>query len=82
MHFNDCTKQTQSNKLCLIQTLRLSHCALDIERSHILPVLLQKGHQEIDSKVDICHKFILAHLNMADSDSKTEHLKFNNQNIN
>ena len=49
MHFNECTKQNQSNKLCLIQTLRLSHCALDIECSHILPVLLQKGHQEIHS---------------------------------
>lgn len=66
----------------LIQTLRLSHCALDIERSHILPVLLQKGDQEIHGKIDICHKFILAHFNMANSHSKTENLKFNNRNTN
>ena len=66
----------------LIQTLRLSHCTLDIERSHILPVLLQKGDQEIDSKIDIRHKFILAHFNMANGHSKTENLKFNNESTN
>lgn len=59
----------------LIQTLRLSHCALDIERSHILPILLQQGHQEVDSKIDIRHKFILAHINMTNGHSKTEHLQ-------
>ena len=71
----------EQNK-ALIQTLRLSHCTLDIECSHILPVLLQKGDQEIDSKIDICHKFILTHFNMANGHSKTENLKFNSENTN
>lgn len=66
----------------LIQTLRLSHRTLDIERSHVLPVLLQKGDQEIDGKIDICHKFFVAHINMANGHSKAENLKFNNESTN
>lgn len=77
MHFTALLFTAQSKTL--IQTLRFSHCALDIERSHVLPVLLQKGDQEIDGKIDICHKFILAHFNMANGHSKTENLKFNNE---
>ena len=53
----------------------LSHCALDVESTYILPVLLQQGHQEVDSKIDICHKFIMGHLNMTNGHSKTQNLQ-------
>ena len=79
-HFTALLFTAQSKTL--IQALRLSHCTLDIERSYVLPVLLQKGDQEIDRKIDICDKFILAHINMANGHSKTENLKFNNESTN
>lgn len=59
----------------LIQTLWLSHGALEVESSYILPVLLQKRNQEVDSKVNICYKLILSHFNVANSHSKAQNLK-------
>lgn len=59
----------------LIQTLWLSHGALEVESSYILPVLLKKRNQEVDSKVNICYKLILSHFNVANSHSKAQNLK-------
>jgi len=45
-----------------------------VERLHVLPVLLQERDEEVDAKHDVAQHLILGHLDVADSDTKTEHL--------
>lgn len=59
----------------LIEALGFSHGALDVQSPHVLPVLLQKRHEEVDSQVNVVHKLIFCHLNVSDGNSQTEHLK-------
>lgn len=58
----------------LVEALGFPHGALDVQSSHILPVLLQQGHQEVDGQVDVVDELILCHLHVTDSHSQTEHL--------
>lgn len=59
----------------LIETLGFAHGALDVERAHVLPVLLEQRHQEVDSQVDVVHKLVFCHLHVSNSHSQTEHLQ-------
>lgn len=59
----------------LIEALWLSHGALDVERSDILPVLLQQRHQEIHRQVDVVDQLILGHLDVTNGNSQTQNLK-------
>ena len=61
-------------KRYLIKTLGFAHCALNVEGTHVLPVLLQQRHKEVDSQVDVVNKLILRHLHVSHSHSQTEHL--------
>ena len=58
----------------LVEALGGSHGALDVEGAHVLPVLLQEGHQEVDGQMDVLDQLVLVHLDVADSDVKAEHL--------
>ena len=51
----------------------LPYGALDIHGTHVLPVLLQQGHQEADDQVNFGDEFVLGHLHVTDSHSQTEH---------
>merc|ERR1719219_539000 len=51
-----------------------SHCALDVESSHILPVLLQQRDEEVNGQSDILVKFFCRHLNMTNAHSKNQYL--------
>lgn len=53
----------------LVELERLPHGALYIECTHILPVLLQEGDQEIDGQVNVAHQLVLSHLHMTNSHS-------------
>lgn len=59
----------------LVESLGFAHGALDVEGTHVLPVLLQQRHQEVDSEVEVVNKLILCHLHMSYSHSQTEHLQ-------
>lgn len=59
----------------LIEALWLSHGALDVERSDILPVLLQQRHQEIHRQVDVVDQLILGHLDVTNGNSQTQNLR-------
>lgn len=58
----------------LIEALWLSHGALDVESSDVLPVLLQQWHQEVHSQVDVVDQLFLSHLDMTNSHSQTQNL--------
>ena len=58
----------------LEETLRLTHGRLDVQRLDVLPVLLQKRDKEVDSKHDVRGKLVFSHLNVANSNAKSENL--------
>lgn len=58
----------------LVEALGFPHGALDVQSAHVLPVLLQQGHQEVDGQVDVVDELILCHLHVPHSHSQTEHL--------
>merc|ERR1719318_2266056 len=45
-----------------------------MQRTHILPVLLQQRYQEINSQKYILSKIVFTHANMSDSHRQTQHL--------
>lgn len=57
-----------------VQALGLPHGALDVQGTHVLPVLLQQGHQEVDGQVDVVDEFVLRHLHVTHGHGQTEHL--------
>ena len=57
-----------------VEPLHRSHGGLDMQRPHILPMLLQQGHQEIHGEVNILHKVVLRHAHVADGDGQAKHL--------
>lgn len=67
-----CRKASDAESL--IEALWLSHGALDVECSDILPVLLQQRHQEIHCQVDVVDQLILGHLDMTNGNSQTQNL--------
>ena len=58
-----------------VEPLHRSHGGLDMQRPHILPMLLQQGHQEIHGEVNILHKVVLRHAHVADGDGQAKHLE-------
>jgi len=58
----------------LEETLGLAHRRLQVERLDVLPVLLEKRDQEVDSQHGVRKDIFTGHLDMAHSDSQTEHL--------
>lgn len=58
----------------LEDALRLAHGALDVQRLDVLPVLLQKRHEEVDSKRHIRLHLIRRHLDVSDGDGHAKHL--------
>merc|ERR1719318_1131699 len=59
---------------CLVQPLYFSHGTLYMQRAHILPVLLQRRYQEIDSQEYILSKIIFTHTNMTNCNRQAQHL--------
>lgn len=51
----------------LKDSLRLAHCALDVKRLDILPMLLQKRHQKVDSQNGVRGNLVLGHVDMSNS---------------
>lgn len=60
--------------LTLVQSVRLSHGALDVKAPNILPVLLEEGDQEVDSHLHIDEKLLLAEGHIADGNAQAQHL--------
>lgn len=58
----------------LVEALGFSHGALDVEGTHVLPVLFEQWHQEVDGQVDVVHQLIFCHLDVSDGHGQTEHL--------
>jgi len=58
----------------LVETLAGTHGALDVERAHVLPILLQQRHQEIDGETDVGGQIISLHGNVANSDGQAQDL--------
>ena len=58
----------------LVQSVGLAHAALDVKAAHVLPVLFQKRHQEVDAHLDVDVQLLVGHGNIADSNSHAQHL--------
>ena len=58
-----------------VESLHWAHGGLDVQRSHVLPVLLQQGDEEVHCQMDILDKIILSHTHVAHSNRQAEHLK-------
>jgi hypothetical protein len=57
-----------------------SHGGFDVERSNILPLLLQQTNQEIDGHVDVLDQLVVVHLHVTNGNGQTKnflHLEFN-----
>ena len=65
----------------LEETLGRSHGALDVQGADVLPVLLEQGDQEVNGQMDVLDEFILAHLNVANSDIQAQNLWEKYENI-
>merc|ERR1719312_5955 len=58
----------------LVQSLNWTHSRLDVQRLHVLPMLLQQTHQEVHGQMNISHELVLCHGHVANSHGETEHL--------
>lgn len=58
----------------LVQPLGWAHACLDGQATYVLPPLLQQTDQVVDSQHDVRDQFILRHSNIANCDTKTQHL--------
>jgi len=58
----------------LVDSLWSTHSALDVEGANVLPVLLEKRHQEVDCHLDVDDDLILRESNMSYGDTKAKHL--------
>jgi len=61
-------------KVHLVQALGLAHGGLDVERTDVLPVLLQQGDEEVDGKHNVAEQFFVFHVDVADGHTEAEHL--------
>lgn len=52
----------------------LAHGALDVERAHVLPVLLQQRDEKVDGHEDVGDKLVFTHLDVSHSDGKAKDL--------
>ena len=51
-----------------------SHSGLDVERTDVLPVLLEERHQEVNSHLNVDDDLILGQVDVSDSDTKAKNL--------
>ena len=58
-----------------VESLHWAHGGLDVQRPHVLPVLLQQGDEEVHGEMDILDKIVLSHTHVADSNRQAEHLR-------
>lgn len=58
----------------LVQRLGRSHGGLDVQRTDVLPVLLQERNQVVDGERDVGRQLILVHTDVSDGDRKAQHL--------
>lgn len=58
----------------LVQSLGWSHRRLDVQRTNVLPVLLQQRHQEIDGQMHVLDELVLGHANVADGNGQAQNL--------
>lgn len=58
----------------LVEPLDLAHGGLDVEGLDVLPLLLEKGHEEGDREPDVLAEGVLRHADVADGDTHAEHL--------
>jgi len=61
----------------LVESLSRTHGALDVQRPDVLPVLLEKGDEEVDGQVDVLDQLLLAHADVADSHAQAQDLSDN-----
>jgi len=53
---------------------RLAHRRLQVQRLDILPVLLEKRDEEVDTKHDVSKYLVIGHLNVADGNTQAKDL--------
>lgn len=58
----------------LVQTLGGRHGGLDDKASNVLPALLKQGDEVVDGQHDVSDQLVLGHANVADGDTKAQHL--------
>ncbi len=54
--------------------MNLAHSALNVERTDVLPALLQQRDQEVDRQVDVGSQLFRSHLNVTDGDTQAQNL--------
>ena len=59
----------------LVESLDLSHGALDVKTLDVLPVLLEERHQEVDGEVGVLDKVVLRHVDVTDGHGQAQHLQ-------
>ena len=59
----------------LVKPLGWAHGALDVERTDVLPMLLEQRHQEVDGQMDVLNQLVLCHVHVPNSDVEAQHLK-------
>lgn len=59
----------------LIDSVGWTHRTLDVQRSNVLPVLLQQRDQEVDGQVDVGGQLFQLHANIANSNGQTQDLE-------
>ena len=55
--------------IALEDLLGLSHGALDVKRTDVLPVLLQQRHKKVNSESDVADEVIVGHGDITDGNS-------------
>lgn len=53
---------------------RRAHGGLDVQDLHVLPVLLEERHQEVDSKLDVEDDLVLGHLDVSNGEGHAHDL--------
>jgi len=57
-----------------VDSMWLSHRALDVQRLDVLPILLEERYEEVDGEGDVGDELILGVLDVAHGDSQAQHL--------
>merc|ERR1711941_263573 len=66
--------QYSVNSHNLVESDSWAHGGLDVERSHVLPLLLEERNQEVDAHVDVLDQLIVVHGHITDGNSQAQHL--------
>ena len=58
----------------LVEALGGAHAGLDIQAAHVLPVLLQQRHQEINAHLGVHIDLLILHVDIANGHAHAQHL--------